>query len=158
MGYVTNLRKTVGSQPLVVIGAAAVVLRQNQLLLVDRRDNHLWGLPAGSKELNESLETTAMRELHEETGLIGQAPSLLTVVSGTGCQYQYPNGDQIDSSTAVYQLQATGTPGSSDETRTSRFFDLTALPAQMTPITQEILRRLTRNHQLVGDGQNRSIN
>ncbi|MDT7014445.1 NUDIX domain-containing protein [Levilactobacillus namurensis] len=151
MGYVTNLRKTVGSQPLVVIGAAAVVLRQNQLLLVDRRDNHLWGLPAGSKELNESLETTAIRELHEETGLLGQRPELLTIVSGPGCQYQYPNGDQIDSSTAVYRLQATGTPGGSNETRMSCFFDLSALPARMTPITQEILRRLTRNHQLVGD-------
>lgn len=143
MGYVTRLRRTVGSQPLVVVGAAAVVLRAGQLLLVHRRDNHLWGLPAGSKELNESVATTAIRELQEETGLVGAQPKLITVVSGAGMQYTYPNGDQIDSVTVVYRLHATGTPQGSSETQESRFFDLDALPADLTPITQRILQHLT---------------
>ena len=143
MGYVLNLRQQVGAEPLIVVGAAAVVQRQQALLLVKRTDNHAWGLPAGSKELNESTLTTAKRELHEETGLVAQSANLLTVVSGAGMQYQYPNGDQIDSVTVVYKLTATGEPsGDDDETSAAKFFDWEALPANLTPITQQILKEL----------------
>lgn len=144
MGYVLDLRKTIGAQPLIVVGAAAWVLRDQQLLLVKRTDNALWGLPAGSKELTESLQTTAIRELQEETGLIGQQPKLLTVVSGSDMQYTYPNGDQIDSVTTVYRLTATGQQrADQDETSAAKFFALAELPTALTPITQRILKVLT---------------
>ncbi|SMS14274.1 NUDIX domain-containing protein [Levilactobacillus zymae] len=142
MGYVLDLRQTVGSRPLIVVGAAALVVQTGQLLLVKRRDNGLWGLPAGSKELNESLATTAQRELREETGLIGHQPKLLGVVSGVHMQYQYPNGDQIDSVTATYALQVIGEPQASDETSEVRLFDWQQLPAALTPITKHILNEL----------------
>ncbi|WP_204120703.1 MULTISPECIES: NUDIX hydrolase [Levilactobacillus] len=143
MGYVLDLRQQVGAEPLIVVGAAAIVQRQQAVLLVKRTDNHAWGLPAGSKELNESTLTTAKRELHEETGLVAQSANLLTVVSGTGMQYQYPNGDQIDSVTVVYELTATGEPsGDDDETSDAKFFDWEAMPANLTPITQQILNVL----------------
>ncbi|WP_407886384.1 NUDIX domain-containing protein [Levilactobacillus sp. N40-8-2] len=143
MGYVLNLRQSIGSQQLIVVGAAAVVLKQQQLLLVKRTDNLLWGLPAGSKELTEDLQTTAIRELNEETGLVGQDPKLLTVVSGVGMQYTYPNGDQIDSVTTVYQLTATGElRADQDETSLAKFFSLAELPPTLTPITQRILNQL----------------
>lgn len=142
MGYVLELRQTVGSRPLIVVGAAAVVKQADRILLVKRRDNGLWGLPAGSKELNESLTTTAIRELREETGLIGQQPKLLAVISGQRMQYQYPNGDQIDSVTAVYALQASGKSTLSNETSAVRFFDVKHLPVDLTPITTRILNEL----------------
>lgn len=143
MGYVLNLRQSIGSQQLIVVGAAAVVLKQQQLLLVKRTDNLLWGLPAGSKELTEDLQTTAIRELNEETGLVGQDPKLLTVVSGVGMQYTYPNGDQIDSVTTVYQLTATGElRADQNETSAAKFFSLAELPLKLTPITQRILNQL----------------
>lgn len=143
MGYVLDLRQTIGSQPLIVVGAAAVVISAQQLLLVKRTDNALWGLPAGSKELTEDLATTAGRELHEETGLTGRQPKLLTVVSGRGMQYTYPNGDQIDSVTAVYQLTATGKLyADQTETSSAMYFPLDELPAELTPITQRILQAL----------------
>ncbi|MFC6289301.1 NUDIX hydrolase [Levilactobacillus angrenensis] len=143
MGYVLNLRQQVGHTPLIVVGAAAVVYRQAALLLVHRTDNHFWGLPAGSKELNESTLTTAQRELAEETGLTAQAAKLLTVVSGAGMQYQYPNGDQIDSVTVVYEVTATGEPnGDDDETSAAKFFPLDQLPTELTPLTREILKTL----------------
>lgn len=142
MGYVLNLRQVVGSQPLIVVGAAALVVQADQLLLVKRRDNQLWGLPAGSKELDESLVTTASRELHEETGLVGQHPKLLTVVSGPNMQYRYPNGDQIDSVTAVYALTATGTVQTINETSQVQYFSRQDLPVDLTPITKQILTEL----------------
>lgn len=146
MGYVIKLRKTFGSQPLIVVGAAAVVIKEQKLLLVHRLDNNLWGLPAGSKELNESLETTAFRELKEETSLEGTKPQLLTILSGDGAQYQYPNGDKIDSVTAIYQVNASGIPSGSNETKESKFFDLNNLPQDITPITQAILDKVALDY------------
>lgn len=143
MGYVLNLRQQIGSEPLIVVGSAAVVRRQQGLLLVKRTDNHAWGLPAGSKELNESTVTTVKRELNEETGLTAQSAKLLTVVSGTGMQYKYPNGDQIDSVTVVYDVTAIGEPsGDGDETSAAQFFEWDKLPAKLTPITEQILKEL----------------
>lgn len=143
MGYVLNLRQQVGATPLIVVGAAAIVYRQSALLLVHRTDNHFWGLPAGSKELNESTVATAKRELHEETGMTAHTAKLLTVVSGAGMQYQYPNGDQIDSVTVVYEVAATGEPnGDDDETNAAKFFPLNQLPPELTPLTREILKTL----------------
>lgn len=144
MGYVLALRKMTGSQPLIVVGAAAFVTNnQQQLLLVKRTDNQLWGLPAGSKELNESLVTTAQRELHEETGLTGHQANLLTVVSGAGMQYTYPNQDRIDSVTAVYELTATGQQNvMSSEIETIGYFALADLPNNLTPIMKRILNEL----------------
>ncbi|AKP65745.1 ADP-ribose pyrophosphatase [Levilactobacillus koreensis JCM 16448] len=143
MGYVLNLRQKVGQQPLIVVGSAAIVRRQQQVLLVKRRDNHLWGLPAGSKELNEDTAATAERELREETGLQGIVQQLLAVVSGQDMQYTYPNGDQIDSVTVVYDVAATGNlEVTTDETSAAKFFDLAQLPEQLTPLTKKILTTL----------------
>ena len=53
MGYVLDLRRQVGHQPLVVAGAA--LMAQNsigKIVLIYRTDNHCWGLPAGSTSAN----------------------------------------------------------------------------------------------------------
>lgn len=39
-----------------------------------------WGFPGGSQELGETVFEAAMRELHEETGIIADDPRLLTVL------------------------------------------------------------------------------
>jgi 8-oxo-dGTP diphosphatase len=58
------------SQP--VPGVGAIVLRQDDILLV-RRGNEpqqgLWSLPGGALELGETLDQGVRREVMEETGL-----------------------------------------------------------------------------------------
>lgn len=52
------------------VGAAAAVFdAQGRILLMQRADNNLWGLPGGWSEPHESPATTAVRETREETGL-----------------------------------------------------------------------------------------
>ncbi len=54
------------------IGALAVVLHDQKVLLVRRRkqpDAGLWGYPGGHVEFGETVAEAAVRELAEETGL-----------------------------------------------------------------------------------------
>jgi len=61
----------------------AVVVRDCRVLLVRRAnppDQGLWGLPGGRMEMGETHLDAALRELEEETGIIADAPRLLTVL------------------------------------------------------------------------------
>lgn len=61
----------------------AVVLRGEQVLLVRRAnppDQGLWGFPGGRMEIGESHLDAALRELNEETGIVGDDPRLVTVL------------------------------------------------------------------------------
>lgn len=64
--------------------AHALVVNNNQVLMVKRAQEPMsgyWALPAGYLEWNESVEACAMRELTEETGVVGQNPRLVGIYS-----------------------------------------------------------------------------
>lgn len=57
------------------LGAVAVVIHNNAVLLVQRKKNPnegLWGFPGGHIELGETGLDCAARELREETGIIAE--------------------------------------------------------------------------------------
>lgn len=146
MSYLLDLRHYVGHQPLISTGAATLVYdSQHALLLIHRTDTHLWGLPAGSKELNESLVNTATREVQEETGVTITTPTLTGLLSGPDMQFTYPNGDQIDAVIAVYTAQTTDrvlTP-QVGETDQVAFFSQATIPEKLTAFTRKILTETT---------------
>lgn len=59
--------------------AEAVVLREDEILLVQRSDDQLWALPGGITDPGETLAQTAQRELWEEAGIKGQVGQLLGI-------------------------------------------------------------------------------
>ena len=64
MGYIMDLRKIVGHRTLLQVGASVIVEdEQGRVLLQKRTDNHCWGYPGGSTELDERVEDAAAREL-----------------------------------------------------------------------------------------------
>ena len=67
-----------------------VVDNMNRVLLVKRNvepKKGFWCLPGGFMELGESPEKAALRELEEETGLLGRIEMLLGVSSNPSAQY-----------------------------------------------------------------------
>ena len=143
MGYIEELRAVVGSRPLITAGVVVVVLREDTILLDLRRDSRKWALPGGLKELGESLEEAARRELHEEAGLVARRLRFLTLCSGPDFAHIYPNGDRIDQVAAVYQaLEVDGDPRAGEqESLEVRYFDLGSLPTSMDPLSKRLLAR-----------------
>lgn len=109
MDYLTSLRQYVGHAPLLMVGAAALIVDdQNRLLLLKRADSGCWGPPGGAVELGEAVEMAARREVREETGLELGDLSLFGVFSGPELFYRYPNGDEVHNVSIVYLARFTG--------------------------------------------------
>lgn len=144
MGYIMDLRKHVGHDPLIGVGATTLVFNDKQELLLNlRSDTGTWGIPGGSMELYETIEETAVRELKEEAGITADRLELSTVLSGEDFYFEYPNGDKM--CTVIVLFKVLGFSGeiraADDESRALRFFPLTDLPA-MESRAQKIIDRI----------------
>ena len=145
MGYIMNLRKHIGHEPLIGVGATTLVFNdKNELLLNLRTDTNTWGIPGGSMELYETIEETAIRELKEETGICAEELQLVTVLSGKEFYFEYPNGDKMCTVIVLFKvLHYNGTIKVSDsESNALKFFPLTDLPimeSRAERIIQKIL-------------------
>lgn len=131
MGYIMNLRKHVGHDPLIGIGATTLVFNaQKELLLNLRSDTNTWGIPGGSMELYETIEETAIRELKEDTGINAKELELVSVLSGKEYYFEYPNGDKMCTVIILFKvLNYTGNIKVSDnESKELKFFSLENLP------------------------------
>ena len=131
MSYIQNLRKYIGHEPLINIGATVIVLNErNEILLNLRSDTNTWGIIGGSMELGESLEQTAARELMEETNLTAERFELIDLLSGEKLYFKYPNGDETYTVIALYR--AVGISGklkiNDDESCKLEYFSLDSLP------------------------------
>jgi ADP-ribose pyrophosphatase YjhB (NUDIX family) len=72
--------------PWVRIGAYAICLDEERRVLLCRiheptPDNGRWTLPGGGVEFGESPDDTVLRELEEETGLLGERGDVIGVFS-----------------------------------------------------------------------------
>ena len=47
MGYIEDLRKVVGNQPLILVGVAIAVINERGELLLQQLSNGIWGVPGG---------------------------------------------------------------------------------------------------------------
>ena len=103
MGYILDLRKKLGSRPLIMAGAGGIIKNnKNEILLGKRTDNGYWDYPAGSMEIGESFEECARREVFEETGLTCGKLEYFMELSGDESFYEYPNGDQVYLAVIIY--------------------------------------------------------
>ena len=115
--------------PFIQTGAAIIIRNENdQILLQERTDRNMWGLPGGCQDLGEDLRVTAIREAFEETGIKLDPNELILIdtLSGESRKNSYPNGDIVYNNTSLYvadvsMKDAIGLKGDS-ETKRLQFF------------------------------------
>ena len=76
------------------LGVGGAVVDENRLLLVrraSRRGRGNWQIPGGFVELEETIERAVIREVMEETGVIGE----VTGVLGIRNRYSVENGNSL---------------------------------------------------------------
>lgn len=131
MGYILELRKKLGSRPLIMAGAGVIIINdKNEILLGKRTDNGYWDYPAGSMELGESFEECARREVSEETGLTCGKLEYFMELSGEDSFYEYPNGDQVWLAAIIYICRdfSGEMKAQEDEVTVQKFFPIDQLP------------------------------
>ena len=131
-------------------GAAAIIINnEKKILLQNRADRDLWGLPGGCQELGESFKDTIIREVKEETNLDVEEKDLelIDIVSGKTRRNSYPNGDVVINNTALYCIRNyTGELKWDDESKKMKFFDLNDLPKNQNDADLiEIYKRYMKN-------------
>ncbi|MFS0782545.1 NUDIX hydrolase [Bacillus sp. 1P06AnD] len=142
MSYIMDLRKIVGSRPLIMAGAAVIVPDSERRILMQlRKDNGCWGLPGGSMELGEQLEETARRELFEETGIKAKNLTLLAIFSGKELYYRYPHGDEVFNVVAAYVCGSYEgfLQRQEQEVEDLRYYYLNSLPEKINPVDIPII-------------------
>ena len=100
----------------------AAVKRDDSILLIQRKYPPMqgcWGLPGGFVERDEDPLIAVLRELEEETGLIGENPELLMVM---GNPKRDPRKHIVS---IVYEVEVQdGKPQAGDDAADARFWPL----------------------------------
>ena len=133
--YIGDLRKHIGTKPIIMCGANVILLNEkDEILLHHRVDRDWWGLPGGAMELGESLEETASREVFEEVGLTCGEMKLFNVYSGEELYYKYPDGNEVYNVTTTYICKDYFGEILVDpsEGRDARFFSLNEIPINLS--------------------------
>ena len=132
MDYIHELRKLTGSRRLILNCAGAVIVKDGRILLQNRSDNGLWGLPGGLMEPDETYEQAAKREVFEETGLEVEFTAFLGIFHNR--RMVWSNGDRAHTVGAYYlAVIKGGTLRADEESNELRFFSEDELPELFAP-------------------------
>jgi 8-oxo-dGTP pyrophosphatase MutT (NUDIX family) len=150
--YIGDLRRLIGTRPLIMCGANVIILDSiGRILLHHRVDNDTWGLPGGVMELGESLEETAIREANEEVGLVCKNLKIFNIYSGEKLYYKYPDGDEVYNVTATYICKDFSGEIVVDENegKEAMFFNVNDIPERISPPVKVIIDDFILSYQKI---------
>lgn len=100
--YLSELRKIVGHDLLLLPAVTAVIRRGDRFLLCRQPLAREWGLLGGGIEPLEKPEDALLREVHEQIGVAATVHGIVGVYGGEDLLVSYPNGDRVGYTTIAY--------------------------------------------------------
>ena len=130
-----------GRDLLLMPAVAAVIHNQDGRLLLLRKHDGSWSLPAGAVEPGETPEQAVAREVLEETGYECTSTRLLTILGGPDFRHTYPNGDQVEYLILLYHCEAQPAGDFTDtaETESVAWFTRLEMPPLALPYDLDLL-------------------
>jgi len=125
--------------------AAALVLDDNRrVLLVKRKyppNKGMWCLPIGFAEMGETIAQAALRELHEETAVVGRIFRLIDADSWSSSFH----GDLLVVTFEVEKVAGIETPG--DDAEDAGYYPFDQLPPLAFPSNEKAIRLCADLHR-----------
>jgi 8-oxo-dGTP pyrophosphatase MutT (NUDIX family) len=136
--FIVALRQHIGHAPLWLTGITAVVIRDQQVLLIQRSDNRAWTPVTGIVEPGENPADCAVREVFEESGIHAVARRLVWV--HVTRPIVHANGDHAQYLDHVFRMDWVGGEPfpADDESLHARWFDLADPP----DLSDDMCRRI----------------
>lgn len=139
--YIQEIRQLVGHRPLILNAAGAILVNDQQEVLLNlRTDTHNWSLPGGYLEYGETFDQACVREYKEDAGLD------VEIVRPLGLFDQgfttYPNGDKTQVISRLYLVKQVGghtLSQETDETLDLKYFPFDQLPPLLNQQTADML-------------------
>jgi ADP-ribose pyrophosphatase YjhB (NUDIX family) len=134
--YITNIRRKIGNDFLMLPSATILVRNsENKLLLVRHHNKGLWVTPGGMIEPDETPAQAAIREMKEETGCDVELIRLIGVYGGRLFHMDYENGDLVGYTAAAFEariINGEPTPDGKEILETSYFSydEIKSLPSE----------------------------
>lgn len=103
---------------------------QDRVLLIHKTDNDLWALPGGGHEVGESIATTVVREVKEETGYDVEVDELVGTYTDPGHVMAYEDGEVRQQFSIAFRAHVVGgEPRTSSESKAVEWVAASDLPA-----------------------------
>ncbi len=143
--YHGKLRTALPDATLMLIAGRGILRdEQGRVLLIKRADNGNWAFPVGGMEIGESLPQCAIRETHEETGLLAAKATLISLITGPEYTHTDVFGNTYQHISASYLLEGvTGllNPDPSEATEAG-WFGQDSMPEPLSRVVPLILDHL----------------
>lgn len=142
--YYRALREVFGTGLLLVPGVAGIVHDAQGRLLLQRKHDGSWSLPAGAIEPGESPQQAMARELLEETGIEAQAIHLVACHGGAAFRHVHPaNGHAVEYVILLFHCvgRIRGDAVLNPETAELRYFSRDTFPGLQLPYPVDLLYR-----------------
>ncbi len=141
MGYISEIRKKVGHDPVFMPAVGCIIIKDGKMLLQKRTDNGTWAVHGGALDLGETYLDALNRELKEEINIKPINPVVINTYSGENMHFFYPNKDEVYVVSVAYLVQdfEGELKADLDEVLELKWFDINDLPKNINkPDTNSI--------------------
>lgn len=133
--FIRSLRAKIGNDLLQLPTVTLLIFDdEKRFLLVKTIDGDRWTVPGGFVDPGETPADAAVREAHEETGLVVELIRIIGVFGGKDCRTTFDNGDQVSWVSTLFEAKIVSGEPKADQEETSdvRFFHKTDLEPGLT--------------------------